>query len=251
MPDGSRAGTVAYVRDVTELRRAQREIERKNAELEHTVQAVSHDLRSPLVALLGFTRLLREDYAAVLGDDGRHYLRRIEEAGRTMEAMVHDLLELARIGRCEPRRAHVDPREVLLQLHAELKPRLDESGVSLSLPDDPPVLYCDRTQLYQVLVNLVGNAIEHMGPHEHPQVKVRIATSRDEHRLTVADNGRGIDPADHERIFELFHSQSRDRRGTGIGLAIVRKIAAAHGGRAWVESAPGRGAAFHVSLPRA
>ncbi len=250
LPDGSRLGTVAFVRDVTQLRGFQRELERKNSELEHTVSAVSHDLRSPLVAVLGFTRLLRDDFSGVLGDSGRHYLRRIEEAGRTMEAMIQDLLEFARIGRSEPRRSHVDPREVLLQLRGELKPRLDEKLVTLSLPDDPPVLYCDRTQLYQVVANLVGNAIDHMGSHENPQVRIAIRADREEHRVSVTDNGRGIDPADHERVFELFHSQSPGRRGTGIGLAIVRKIAAAHGGRAWVESQPGTGASFHVTFPR-
>jgi signal transduction histidine kinase len=212
---------------------------------------VSHDLRSPLVAVLGFARLLREDYGEQLDAQGLRFLRRIEEAGRTMESLLHDLLEFARIGRSEPKRIHVDPRDVLLQLQAELKPSLEEAQVSLQLPEEPPLLWCDRTQLYQVLSNLVGNALDHMGPTSQPSLEVEISEENGLQQLVVRDHGRGIDPADHERIFEIFQTRGVPRggkRGTGIGLAVVRKIAEAHGGSAWVESAPGAGAAFHVTF---
>ncbi len=250
--DGTKVGAVAYVRDVTEVQRFQRELERKNAELEHTVHAVSHDLRSPLAAILGFSRLLREDYADTLNDKGLHFVRRIEEAGRTMEALIHDLLELSRIGTSEPHRSAVDPESVLQQLEAELKPRLDASQIKLRLPANPPPLYCDPTQLYQVLSNLLGNAIDHMGASAHGEVAVSIHDDEDCQRITVRDNGVGIDPDQHERIFEMFHSvaPAGGRAGTGIGLAIVDKIAKAHGGRAWVDSVPGEGATFHVTLAR-
>jgi signal transduction histidine kinase len=215
------------------------------------VNAVSHDLRSPLVAVLGFARLLREDYGEQLDAQGQRFLRRIEEAGRTMESLVHDLLEFARIGRSEPKRTQVDPREVLLQLQAELKPRLEEAQVTLNLPEEPPLLWCDRTQLYQVVSNLVGNALDHMGSPSRPAIEVEISERDGVQELIVRDHGRGIDPADHERIFEIFQTRGSPRggkRGTGIGLAVVRKIAEAHGGTAWVESEPGRGAAFHATF---
>jgi hypothetical protein len=242
---------VAYVRDVTERRHIEDELARRAEELQHWVNAVSHDLRSPLVAVLGFARLLREDYADRLDEQGLRFLRRIEEAGRTMESLVHDLLEFARIGRSEPKRVHVDPREVLLQLQAELKPRLEEAQVSLSLPEEPPLLWCDRTQLYQVLSNLVGNALDHMGPPRQPLVEVEVTQENGLQHLVVRDHGRGIDPVEHERIFEIFQTRgirSSGKRGTGIGLAVVRKIAEAHGGAAWVESRVGEGAAFHVTF---
>jgi len=251
LPDGTELGTVAYVRDVTERRPIEIELQRRADELQNWVNAVSHDLRSPLVAVLGFARLLGEDYGDRLDEQGLRFLRRIEEAGRTMESLVHDLLEFARIGRTEPKRVHVDPREVLLQLQAELKPRLEEAQVDLRLPEDPPLLWCDRTQLYQVLSNLVGNALDHAGPSPRPLVEVNVFSEGPRQHLTVRDWGRGIDPTDHERIFEIFHTHGVPRlgkRGTGIGLAIVRKIADSHGGAAWVESHPGEGSTFHVTF---
>ena len=252
LPDGTELGAVAYVRDVTERRQIENELSRRAEELQNWVNAVSHDLRSPLVAVLGFARLLSEDYGDRLDDQGLRFLRRIEEAGRTMESLVHDLLEFARIGRSEPRRVHVDPREVLLQLHAELKPRLEEAQVDLRLPEEPPLVWCDRTQLYQVLSNLVGNALDHAGSPRRPLIEVSVVAEDARRHLVVRDYGPGVDPADHERIFEIFQTRGMRRngkRGTGIGLAIVRKIAESHGGEAWVESRPGEGATFHVTFP--
>jgi PAS domain S-box-containing protein len=253
LPDGTELGAVAYVRDVTDRRHIEAELARRAEELQNWVNAVSHDLRSPLVAVLGFARLLAEDYGDRLDEQGLRFLRRIEEAGRTMESLVHDLLEFARIGRSEPKRVHVDPREVLLQLQAEIKPRLEEAQVDLRLPEDPPLLWCDRTQLYQVLSNLVGNALDHAGPTQRPVVEVRVFCEEGRHHLTVRDWGRGIDPANHERIFEIFQTHGvpqHGRRGTGIGLAIVRKIADSHGGRRGWRAA-GEGSTFHVTFPTA
>ena len=254
LPDGTELGAVAYIRDVTERRQIESELAHREEELQNWVNTVSHDLRSPLVAVLGFARLLGEDYGDRLDEQGLRFLRRIEEAGRTMESLVHDLLEFARIGRSEPNRVHVDPREVLLQLQAEIKPRLEEAQVDLRLPEDPPLLWCDRTQLYQVLSNLVGNALDHAGPTQRPVVEVSVFSEDGRQHLTVRDWGRGIDPANHERIFEIFQTHGVPRhgkRGTGIGLAIVRKVADSHGGAAWVEGCPGEGSTFHVTFASA
>lgn len=254
LPDGSPFGTVAYLRDVTERRRAEEDLARKNAELEHYVHAVSHDLRSPLVSLLGFTRLLKEDYAETLGEKGVHFLGRVEQAGRTMENLIHDLLELSRIDRTASPETLVDPRGVLQQLSAELKPRLDALGVRLVLPGDPPLVCCDRTRLYQVFSNLVGNALDHMGLPDDPQVAVEIEEEGGYHEIRVRDNGRGIEPEHHTRIFEIFQSlgpRTDGNRGTGIGLAIVKKIVETQGGSVAVDSAPGHGSTFRVRLPLA
>jgi len=245
-------GAVLCVRDASAQRR-QSELARRNDELEHCVQTLAHDLRSPLVALLGFSRLLRQDYGDQLDDTGARFLDRIEQAGRTMEELIHDLLELSRIGQPGERPAMVDPRSVLLQLYAEVKPRLEAAGISLVLPKGPPLVYCDRTRLYQVLSNLIGNAIHHMGPCANARIEVEVVEDEEFHRISVRDSGRGIAPEHHERIFEVFQSLGARRdgsRGSGIGLAIVRKIAETHGGRTWVESEPGRGATFHVTLRR-
>jgi signal transduction histidine kinase len=221
------------------------------AELENCVHSVSHDLRSPLVSLLGFTRLLQQDYEDQLDETGRHFLHRIEQAGHSMDALISDLLAISKIGHPGESRDLVDPRSVLLQLNAELKPRLEEQGVTLHIPTDPPLLLCNRTRVYQLFSNLVGNALMHMGPCENPTVSIEVESEPGCDHITVADNGRGIEADGHQRIFEMFHtlgSRSGDDGSTGIGLAIVKKIAETHDGRAWVESEPGLGARFHVTL---
>ncbi len=244
--------TLLLLRDADLRRQREDALRHANAELEHCVNALAHDLRSPLVALLGFSRLLRQDYGGGLDETGVHFLDRIEQAGRTMEALVHDLLELSRIGKSGERPAPVDPRPVLLQLHAELKPRLEAQGIELALPEDPPTIACDRTRLYQVFSNLIGNAIDHMGSCPEPRISVDVEDLGDAYRLRVSDDGRGIPRDLHERIFEIYQTgaEGTRRRGTGMGLAIVRRIAEAHGGRAWVESEPGRGATFYVTLAK-
>jgi len=251
-PEDRDDGHVIFVRDVSEQVARRIELERKNAELESYVHSVSHDLRSPLVSMLGFTRLLRQDYDHVFDETARHFADRIEQAGRTMNALIEDLLELCQIGAANEQRRLVDPRSVLLQLQAELKLRLEDSDAELLIPEDPPLLLCDRTRLYQLFSNLVGNALQHMGPCDDPTIRVSVTTEPERHVITVADRGRGIPGEELERIFNVFHSTRRESgsQSTGIGLAIVRKIAEMHGGTAWAESGPGQGARFHVSLPR-
>jgi PAS domain S-box-containing protein len=252
-PDFS--GCALFLREQTATEAAQAELLRANEELEHCVNALAHDLRSPLVALLGFSRLLRQDYDVLLDQTGKHFLDRIEQAGHTMESLIHDLLELSRIEGPGELTQLVDPQTVLLQLKAELKPRLEEANTELLLPELPlPPIACDRTRLYQVLSNLLGNAIEHMGDEARERrIRVEVQEHEHSHELVVSDNGCGISAEHHELIFEVFRSLSgrrRGRQGAGIGLAIVRKIAETHGGRAWVESEVGHGAAFHVTFPR-
>lgn len=243
--------TILFLRDETERRRDELRFSRHHDELEQTVRALAHDLRSPLVSVLGFSRLLREDFGTLLGERGAHFIERIHVAGRTMEQLTRDLLDFARIGHDGEQRTSVDPREVLQQLKGELKPRLEQGGVELVLPESPPVVCCDRTRLYQLLSNLIGNALDHMGPCEAPRIEVEIRQARDRHVLVVRDNGRGVPPEQRERIFDMFHTIAHpgERKGTGIGLAIVRKIAELHGGRAFLECPPEGGSAFHVVLP--
>jgi signal transduction histidine kinase len=177
-----------------------------------------------------------------------------------MDGLIRDLLELSRIRKSETATGLLDPRSVLLQVEAELKLRLEETGVQLELPEDPPLVRADGTRLYQMFSNLIGNALTHgfdgdttpTGARNGKRVSIEVKDHGDEHEIIVSDNGRGIAPEDHERIFEAFKTGRGVRRGEqshGIGLAIVKKIAHAHGGRTWVESEPGNGAHFHVVLP--
>lgn len=242
------------LRDRTAERGQIEALQRSNEELEHTIGAVAHDLRSPLVGLLGFSRLLRQDYGTALDDTGRHFIDRIEQGARTMERLIHDLLELARIGAPGETPSLVDAHSLLRLLASELKPRLDQHGIELCVVDGTASpIYCDRARLYQLFSNLVGNAIEHMGPRAGARIEVEIREAEGEHEIVVADNGRGVDPAHRSRIFETFQSfgkRSDGERGTGMGLAIVKRIAEKYGGRVWFEEAPGGGAGFHVALPR-
>jgi signal transduction histidine kinase len=169
-----------------------------------------------------------------------------------MEDLIHDMLELSRIGKPGGAMSLVDSKAVLQQLQAELKPRLEASDIALELPPDPPLIFCDRTRLYQVFSNLIGNAIDHMGACDKPRIVLSIVEEDGCHHITVSDSGRGIAAQDHERVFNVFQSlgpASDGRRGTGIGLAIVKKIVETHGGRIWLESRPGEGAQFHVTFP--
>jgi PAS domain S-box-containing protein len=255
---GTLVGIVTYLQDVTQRHRVEEELKLKNHELESYVDSVAHDLRSPLVSLLGFTRLLREDFGNVFDETGHRFLDRIEQAGRTMDALIHDVLELSRIREPGDLRPSFDPRLVLLQLAAELKLRLEDRGVALELPETPPVMQVDATRLYQVFSNLVGNALDHGFPEgrdvaEGAWIRIEILEEADAHEIVVSDNGIGIAADDRERIFEVFQTGRGVRRGEkshGIGLAIVKRIATSHGGRVWVESELERGARFYVRFPR-
>jgi len=252
-PEAHGVAAVLCIRAARERERIEAELRRANDELEHCITSLAHDLRSPLVALLGFSRLLRQEYGEAIGETGRHFVDRIEEAGRTIEGLVHHVLELSRVGQPGERSEWVDPREVLSQLRAELKPRLEEAGIELVLPEPaPPLLSCDRTRLYQLFSNLIGNAIQHMGSPAHPRIEVQVVEEADAHLISVRDNGRGIDPAHVGRIFEPFQSfaTSSRSRGAGMGLAIVKKIVEKRGGEISVESELGKGTTFRIRLPR-
>jgi signal transduction histidine kinase len=228
-------------------------LEQKNEELETYVRSVSHDLRSPLVSLLGFSRLLRDDYQEALGETGLHFLDRIEQAGRHMKQLLHDMLELSRIEETAHCRVHVNPTPILQQLSSELKLQLEEKNIQLHLPKDPPTILCDRTRLYQLLSNLIGNAVQHMRLPTAGRITVEIETVSDGWQISVGDNGTGIPLEDRDRIFEAFETGGRPHaheKTTGLGLAIVKKIVEAHSGRIWVEGDPDVGAQFRVWLPK-
>jgi PAS domain S-box-containing protein len=251
LPTGEVVGNVVFLRDVSERYRAERALAAKNEELESYVSHVSHDLRSPLVSVLGFARLLRQEYSPQLDDAGQRFVDRIVQAGHTMESLIEDLLELSRIGRVDEPDTLVDPLGVIQQVIADQKTQFEGCEVQIDSPVQPPMLLCNRTRVYQIFSNLIGNAMAHMGPVDAPCVEVSIEDEAGLHHIRVADNGKGVAPENHEKIFEVFSTLGRradGRKPTGVGLAIVRKIAVQHGGSAWVESPIGGGCIFHVTL---
>jgi PAS domain S-box-containing protein len=253
--DSDRTQTIVFIRDVTKRFESHSCLERNNEELEDCVRSLSHDLRSPLASLLGFTHLLRADFQTALGTTGLHFLHRIEESGRNMERLLRDLLDLSRIRAVPEQRVRTNPRAVLMQLRSEFKQRLDEKGIELSIPDRPPLIVCDGTRLYQLFSNLIGNAISHMEPQTPAgRIEVEIESVEDGWQITVADNGPGIALEDQERVFEAFQTAGPTLPGNksgGLGLAIVKKIVESHRGRVWVENRSDGGARFVVHLPDA
>ena len=170
-----------------------------------------------------------------------------------MEALIHDLLELSRIDTVSGPYPLADSHRILSQLSAELKLRLEEQSIELVLPETSPMLRIESTRLYQIFSNLIGNALNHMGSCEKPRITIEVTEHDHQHTIVVADNGCGICKEDHERIFEAFQTCGTacraGQRSSGIGLAIVKKIAETHGGSVRLESEPGAGARFYVTLP--
>jgi len=232
------------------LRQTIGELERRNAELERFSYTVSHDLRSPLVTVLGFLGLLEQDVAAGRRESALADLARIRAAASKMERQLRELLELSRVGRVVNPPEDVPLRELVDEARQALAGRLSAGEVELVQGPDLPVLYGDRARLAEVVQNLVDNAAKFMGGRSDPRIEIGALPSPDGPVCYVRDNGIGIDPRHHQRVFGLFERLDTGVDGTGVGLALVKRIVEVHGGRVWVESAgPGLGATFYFALP--
>ncbi|HEX9736003.1 MAG TPA: ATP-binding protein [Thermoanaerobaculia bacterium] len=228
------------------------ELEAKNAELERFTYTVSHDLKSPLFTIRGFLGLAEQDVERGQLERFRGDVATIRGAVDTMQRLLADLLELSRIGRLVYPSAEVRLSELAREAVSVVGGAIAERGVAVTVADGMPVVIGDRLRLAEVFQNLVENAVKFMGDQAAPRIEIGGAASGGEAVCFVRDNGRGVEPQYREKIFELFERLDHDAEGTGIGLALVKRIAELHGGRAWVESeGPGRGSTFYVALPRA
>ncbi|MBI2218884.1 MAG: GAF domain-containing protein [Candidatus Rokubacteria bacterium] len=223
----------------------------KNAALDSFVYSVSHDLKSPLVAMQGMAGALLEDCAERLDDRGRHYLSRLQANVEQMERLIQDLLTLSRVGREGGGAGPVDLSEVVDDALAELAEPIRTRAIKVTV-GELPELRGLRVQLDQVMRNLLGNAVKFMGDAATPAIEVGATRRPDAWECWVRDNGIGIEPAYHEKVFEIFQRlREVDVEGTGVGLALVKKIVDGAGGRVWVESAKGCGATFRFTWPAA
>lgn len=228
----------------------------RTEELEASLHAISHSIRSPLVALKGFTSLLAGELGAESGAKSHHFLARIDEAERRIEWRLDDLGELVALNEQVPIRSWTDPASLVDALGAEFKPALDETGMRILASRDAPFIHCDRGLLETALRHLIGNALQHGVPSEPRHVQIEIERFETETVVSVLDHGPGMDEGQRRRAFEPFDAAgARTRRfddgreSTGIGLSLVRRIARAHGGEARITSEPGRGTRVVMTFP--
>ena len=226
------------------------ELEAKNAELERFTYTVSHDLKSPLLTIKGFLGYLGRDLERGDTDRARSDFRRISAAATKMEQLLEELLELSRIGRVTNTPEELSFGELAQEVVESLRGREAAEGVELGVVGELPGVFGDRVRLQEVLENLVENALKFIGDQRSPRVEIGCRSGAGDPVFYVRDNGIGIDPEYHEKVFGLFDRLDSKVEGTGIGLAIVRRIVEVHGGRIWIESAgTGRGSTFCFTLP--
>ena len=226
------------------------ELEAKNAELERFTYTVSHDLKSPLFTIRGFLGYLEQDALAGNHTRMRSDMQRITDATEKMQQLLNDLLELSRVGRLRNETEHI-PFEDLVREAVELvHGRIMEREVEVHIDPNMPSVYGDRPRLVEVVQNLVDNAAKFMSDQPNPRIEIGWNGQEDGKPVFyVRDNGMGISPEHHERVFGLFNKLDVRAEGTGIGLALVKRIVEVHGGRIWVQSEAGKGSTFFFTLP--
>ncbi len=255
-PDGSLQHIVGMVEDITEEKRIRTELEeladdlrRSNEELQQFAYVASHDLQEPLRMVTSYLQLIERRYTGLLDDSGREFIAFAVDGAIRMRALINGLLELSSIGTHGAEPAPVDAGEVVTEVLRDLEELTRESGATVEVGPLPMVV-ADRTQLAQLLANLLGNALKFRG--DGP---ARIEVTADEAdggmvRFAIRDHGIGVEPEHAERVFGIFerlHPRGR-YPGTGIGLAVCRRIVERHGGTIGVEPAPGGGSTFWFTL---
>lgn len=226
------------------------ELEHANKELETFSYSISHDLRSPLRAIDGFSRELVEKHSGQLNAEGIHHLQVIRDKTRKMGTMIDDLLEFSRISRQDIRTDIVDIGSLVKGILDEIRRTNDYTNASIEIGDLPSTLG-STSLLRQVFVNLIENALKFSRKENHPKVTIGSISGTEHHTYFVKDNGVGFDPTHAAKLFGVFqrlHS-AKDFEGTGVGLAIVQRIIHRHHGSIWSESKPGEGATFYFTLP--
>jgi PAS domain S-box-containing protein len=269
---GKVIATLSSGEDISERRKAEErlarktaELERSNAELEHFAAVASHDLKEPLTTIGGFAELLRERHQDKLDARGQRLLENIVSGALRMERLISNLLAYARVNTSAQPFKPVHCGAVIGMVLANLRAAIDESNAVITI-DELPNVMGDEMQFVQLFQNLIGNAIKYRSDKPprihisarpmgeavfHSALRTPYAALKTGWLFSVTDNGIGIDPANAERVFQIFQRLHRDDKypGTGIGLAVCKKIVERHGGRIWVESELGKGATFYFTVP--
>ena len=246
------------IRDITKAKQAEaarqkllKRLTDSNTELERFAYVASHDMQEPLRMVLNFSQIIAHDYADKLDDDGREYLKIIGDSAGRMRDMVQDLLEYARLDKDSGRYGQVDLRVELAHVLENLRTLTKESQAVITY-DPLPVICGNGVQLMRLMQNLIANAIKYQKPRRLPVVHVGCEDDGDYWRISVRDNGMGIEDAFIDQIFEPFrrlHSWE-GIQGSGLGLSVCRKIVESHGGRIWAVSEPDTGSTFFFTIPK-
>ncbi len=250
---------LSMVEDVTErvkadgqLRIYAEALRTSNEDLQRFAYVASHDLQEPLRSIVSFSQLLERRCRSELGTEATEYLDFIIDGGRRMQALIQDLLVFSRVMTTGRPLEPTDTGQVVVDVTRSLSASMEETGAVVSA-GSLPMVRGDPSQINQVFANLVGNAIKYRSPDRPPEIRITAERDDGRWRFAVQDNGIGIEPEYHDRIFEVFqrlHTQN-EYEGTGIGLAVVKRIVERHGGRCWLASTPGEGSTFFFSLPAA
>ena len=244
------ARNARLAQEVAAREQTQAALQRSNAELEQLAYVASHDMQEPLRMIASYLQLVEQRYQDKLDADGREFIGYAVDGAKRMQVLINDLLTYSRVGTKARPFEPVALQEVVDTALAHLQISIQENDARIEVGGPLPVVSGDRTQLVQLMQNLVANAIKFHGSAA-PEVRIDCADEGAAWRLRVRDNGIGIEPAYFERIFVLFqrlHGRGA-YPGTGIGLALCKRIVERHGGRIWVESTPGQGSAFCFTLP--
>ncbi|MFJ2022232.1 ATP-binding protein [Streptomyces sp. NPDC087897] len=227
------------------------ELRRSNSELEQFAYVASHDLQEPLRKVASFCQLLEKRYGTELDDRGKQYIAFAVDGAKRMQVLINDLLTFSRVGRVHDGWKPVDLGRSFDRALGNLSAAIEESGANIERPDELPELLGDSTALTMVWQNLIGNAVKFRHPDRAPRITVGCVREDDHWHLTVSDNGIGIAPEFADKVFVIFQRlHARDEYdGTGIGLALCRKIVEFHGGRIWLEPEPVEGTRIHFTLP--
>lgn len=241
---------IATIRALLRARQAEEALRRSNDELQHFAYMVSHELNEPLRMVTSYTQLLAKRYEGQLDASANEYIGHAVSAAKRMQEFVQDLLNFSRATAPEMNFVPVSVESVLAMALYEMQLTLDESGAVVT-HDPLPTVLGNEMRLVRVFANLISNAIKYRR-NEAPRIHISVDEDGGFVRLAFADNGIGIEPQYRDRIFEVFKRlHGKDVEGSGIGLALCKRVIENHGGSIWVESKPGQGSTFYFTLPRA
>ena len=254
--DGNLVGSIHIAHDITKRKQIEDKIEkrteelaRSNKELEQFAYVSSHDLKEPLRMITSFLQLLDRRYSNELDQDANEFIGYAVDGAKRMDNMINDLLEYSRIGNKERKFEYLQSEKILETAKMNLKQSIKDSNANIT-HDPLPLIHANEPMMIQLFQNIIGNAIKYRG-RENPRIHISADNGDDEYIFSVKDNGIGIDKKHLDRIFTIFQRlHSRDEYdGTGIGLAISKRIIQKHRGKIWVKSKPGKGSTFYFTIP--